>query len=125
MKFLFVLTLLVSVPAFANLKCSEPNSTLDVKYFGGDKISVILEKNGKTIFFKGAVKPSTKGSHYFKVTEYNLKGSSTIKISAIPIMSRVPPCMGRVCNPNFHRVDYSAELTYEGQATFYDCKEIF
>lgn len=120
--------LLASASSFAHYQCTEKDSTLTVTIYRANHV-IYKPKQGQAVWFQAKSLPSLPSS-YFQIQNFDLKtvngDKATLKISTIPVMSRVPPCQGRrVCDGFAPKHDISAELDYLGKVTLYDCVETF
>lgn len=128
---LFASLLTLSFSALADYKCSDLDTVLTVKDLTDTKIKSYLNSKvahaDKPVVFEGVLIPDLDSGSFFEVKTYQLidqyGGKADLKISIIPVMSRVP-CNRRVCDQEKMLSKISAELDYQGKVSQYGCQKL-
>lgn len=130
MKATLLAALMIPSVSFAHYSCDEKDSTLNVKFTNSKDIEVthVSKRPSRlplTKVFKGQI-IDNDSSGYFKVENFKLKPDATLKVTTIPVMTRVPTCRTRVCDDiggSYSKFEISAELDEAGKLTHYDCQK--
>ncbi len=132
--FLFYALMIQTTLSFAGYSCDEKDSQLTVEFLDAKAVKVThvskrVSRIPLTKIFAG-YKIENGSSVYYKIEEFELSGFSgnaNLKISTIPVMSRIPTCPGRrICDDvgdSFSKFEISAELDEAGKITHYDCQK--
>lgn len=131
--FLSLALMTYSAMSFAGYSCDEKDSQLTVEFLTENAVVVTHmfkrpSRIPRTKVFTGQ-KIEKDTSEYYGVEMFKLSGKSGeagLKISTIPVLSRIPTCRTRVCNDiggSYSTVEIFAELDETGKLTHYDCQK--
>lgn len=130
MKAILFAALMIPTVSFAGYSCDEKDSTLHVEFLNTKDIKVTyVSKRHLRVpakIFKGQKVEKDSGS-YFKVENFKLEAGATLKVTTIPVMTRVPTCRTRVCSDiggSYSKYEITAELDEAGKLTHYDCQKL-
>ncbi len=114
-----------------DLSCHNHDSILKINYFKDGEVKVVqLKHEGATSFTGKKIKTS---SDFFKVSNYGLASEgqyAELEVSETPVLSHFPTCRARICPGYFGskkpyaNKEITAELTFAGKVSLYDCQEI-